>query len=90
MRRPKKNSHSLADGWQAQFQQPIAIRNGPRFATLNDARSYILSLPKGKQGAWDPAIRSLLKAAETGDVDDIAAAKQSIGVAFMIQGQLPE
>ena len=88
MKRVSKRSSS-PNGWQGYFARPIHVQNGPRFVTLEDARSYILGLPKEKQGGfWDPAIRSLLKAADTGDSGDIAHAKTSIEVAFMIQGQL--
>jgi hypothetical protein len=76
-------------GWQTPFWQVIEIESGPRFVTLHDARAFILDLPKNKQGGfWDPAIRCLLEAAETGDRAAVDRAKLSIQLAFMIQGQL--
>jgi hypothetical protein len=51
--------------------------------------AFILRLPKNKQGGfWNPAVRCLLEAAETGDRAAVDRPNLSIQLAFMVQGQL--
>jgi hypothetical protein len=55
-------------GWNRQFDDPIPLPDGRQFATLKDAGTYIMSLPKAEQNAreWQVAASVLLMAAEGG------------------------
>ena len=52
--------------WSRRFDRPIILPNGKKLETLDDARAYILALPKSKQAAteWQTAAGELLKAAD--------------------------
>jgi hypothetical protein len=51
--------------WERRFDRPIISPNGETLRTLEDARRYILALPKSEHEttAWQIAIESLLLAA---------------------------
>jgi hypothetical protein len=46
------------------FDDPIALPNGRKLVTLQDAGDYIIKLPKAEHEAREWAIEMLLKAAE--------------------------
>jgi hypothetical protein len=52
--------------WDKRFDQPVALPDGKTLRTLEDARQYILTLPKSEHdtAAWQVAIEALLIAAE--------------------------
>ena len=59
----------------------ITLANGQKLKSLDDARTVILDVfgsVNARSGALDHAIRLLLTAAETGKLDDIAAATTAI------------
>jgi hypothetical protein len=51
--------------WDQRFDRPIVLPDGKMLRTLEDARQYILTLPKSEQDntAWQVAIEALLLAA---------------------------
>lgn len=56
-------------GWQRRFDDPIALPNGRRLVTLEDAALYIQMLPKKEQDLphWQTAILTLINTAEGPD-----------------------
>jgi len=54
--------------WGARFDDPIALANGRKLLTLQDAADYIMQLPEDLQHEthWQTAIETLINAAETG------------------------
>ncbi|MFT4118246.1 hypothetical protein [Bradyrhizobium sp.] len=54
--------------WSAAFDDPIALRNGRKLLTLQQAADYIMQLPEAAQREprWQTAIETLINAAETG------------------------
>ena len=52
--------------WSTRFLEPIALPNGGKLATLQDAGSYITNLPKRTQAttAWQTAAHVLIQAAD--------------------------
>jgi hypothetical protein len=54
--------------WSTPFDEPIALRGGRKFVTLQQAADYIIKLPdaKQKQPHWQLAVENLIDAAETG------------------------
>ena len=55
--------------WDKSFDRPVVLPDGRMLRTLEDARQYILTLPKSEQAstAWEVAIEALLLAAEKHD-----------------------
>ena len=54
--------------WGARFDDPIALANGRKLLTLQDAATYIANLPK-KEAAlpeWQAAIEALILATDRG------------------------
>ncbi|MGM5018743.1 hypothetical protein [Tardiphaga sp. 367_B4_N1_1] len=54
--------------WSAKFPEPIALPDGGKLTTLQDAGSYITQLPKKTQTtqAWQNATHVLIQAADHG------------------------
>jgi hypothetical protein len=54
--------------WSIRFPEPIALPDGGRLITLQDAGSYITTLPKETQAttAWQNAAHVLIQAADHG------------------------
>ncbi|MBR1126968.1 hypothetical protein [Bradyrhizobium iriomotense] len=54
--------------WSAAFDDPIALSNGRRLRTLQEAADHIMQLPEDAQHTshWQTAIETLIQAAETG------------------------
>ena len=52
--------------WDKRFDWPVVLSEGKTLRTLEDARQYILTLPKSEHdsAAWQVAIEALLLAAE--------------------------
>jgi hypothetical protein len=52
--------------WDQRFDCPVVLPDGKTLRTLEDARRYIITLPKSehKTTAWQIAIEALLVAAE--------------------------
>jgi hypothetical protein len=52
--------------WDQHFDRPIVLPDGKTLRTLEDARQYIITLPKSEHEttAWQVAIEALLVAAE--------------------------
>ena len=55
--------------WDQRFDRPVVLPDGKTLRTLEDARQYILALPKSEHEttAWQVAIEALLIAAEKRD-----------------------
>ena len=55
--------------WDQRFDRPVVLPSGKTLRTLEDARQYILTLPKSEHEttAWQVAIEALLIAAEKHD-----------------------
>jgi hypothetical protein len=54
--------------WSTSFDEPIALRGGRKFATLQHAADYIMNLPEDvqREERWQIAVENLINAAETG------------------------
>jgi hypothetical protein len=54
--------------WSTPFDEPIALRGGRKFVTLQQAADYIIKPPDAKQQQphWQLAVENLIDAAETG------------------------
>jgi hypothetical protein len=54
--------------WSARFDPPIALREGGKLITLQQAADYIIKLPQDEQEqeCWQIAVENLLNAAELG------------------------
>jgi len=54
--------------WSARFDPPIALREGGKLITLQQAADYIIKLPpdEQEQECWQIAVENLLNAAEMG------------------------
>jgi hypothetical protein len=54
--------------WSARFDAPIALREGGKLITLQQAADYIIKLPQDEQEqeCWQIAVENLLNAAELG------------------------
>ncbi|TMJ86920.1 MAG: hypothetical protein E6G79_05600 [Alphaproteobacteria bacterium] len=54
--------------WSARFDPPIALRDGCKLITLQQAADYIIRLPhdQQEQECWQIAVENLLNAAEMG------------------------
>ncbi len=52
--------------WDKRLDRPVVLPDGKTLRTLEDARQYILTLPKSEQDStpWQVAIEALLLAAE--------------------------
>jgi Ser/Thr protein kinase RdoA (MazF antagonist) len=52
--------------WERRFDRPIILPNGKTLRTLEDARRYILTLPRSEHEttAWQIAIEAVLLAAD--------------------------
>jgi hypothetical protein len=48
-------------GWKRQFEDPIPLPRGGQLATLQDAATYVMKLPKAGQNhaAWQAAVEAL-------------------------------
>jgi hypothetical protein len=57
-----------AKGWSTPFDDPIPLPRGRQLATLQDAATYVMKLPKAEQNLpeWQAAIEALLLVAEHG------------------------
>jgi hypothetical protein len=57
---------SCVVSWDKRFDRPVVLPDGNALRTLEDARRYILTLPKSEHEttAWQVAIEALLIAAE--------------------------
>jgi hypothetical protein len=64
----KKAGAISAPKWSREFDDPIALADGRKLATLRDAATYITKLPKAEQDLeiWQIAVEHLIRAAETG------------------------
>jgi len=53
--------------WDQRFDRPVVLPDGKTLRTLEDARQYILALPKSEHEttAWQVAIEALLVAADS-------------------------
>jgi hypothetical protein len=51
-------------GWRRQFDDPIALPNGRKLVTLEDAGNYITKLPKAEHAEWRAAMAALILVAE--------------------------
>ena len=53
--------------WDKRFDWPVVLPDGKTLRTLEDARQYILALPKSEHDttAWQVAIEALLVAADS-------------------------
>src|SRR4051812_11612325 len=53
-------------GWSERFDDPVPVPNGKTIQRLDEARAYILTLPRAEQNSplWQDATRYMLKAAE--------------------------
>jgi len=56
----------MAKGWMQHFDDPILLSRGRQLATLQDAASYIMKLPKAEQKLeeWQTAMQALLLVVE--------------------------
>jgi hypothetical protein len=54
--------------WGARFDDPIALANGPKLLTLQDAATHITNLPKKESDLpeWQAAIEALMHVADRG------------------------
>ena len=54
--------------WSAPFDEPIVLRGGRKFVTLQQAADYIMKLPEDvqHQERWQTAVENLISAAESG------------------------
>jgi hypothetical protein len=54
--------------WSTPFEEPIVLRGGRKFVTLQHAADYIMKLPDHVQQRerWQTAVENLINAAETG------------------------
>jgi hypothetical protein len=54
--------------WGARFDDPIALANGPKLLTLQDAATHITNLPKKESDLpeWQAAIEALMLVADRG------------------------
>jgi hypothetical protein len=54
--------------WSTAFDEPIVLRGGRKFVTLQQAADYIMKLPEDVQHEerWQIAVEYLINAAETG------------------------
>jgi hypothetical protein len=54
--------------WSTPFDEPIVLRGGRKFVTLQQAADYIMKLPEAVQHEerWQIAVENLINAAETG------------------------
>ena len=54
--------------WSTPFDEPIALRDGRRLVTLQQAADYVMKLPEAEQheARWQTAVENLINAAETG------------------------
>jgi hypothetical protein len=57
-----------SSGWSRKFDEPIALADGRRLVTLDDAASYITALPDEESSAaeWQAAIEALMLVARSG------------------------
>jgi hypothetical protein len=55
--------------WDQRLDRPVVLPDGKTLRTLEDARRYIITLPKSEHEttAWQVAIKALLIAAEKRD-----------------------
>lgn len=55
--------------WDQRFDRPVILPGGKALRTLDEARRYILALPKSEHEttAWQVAIEALLVAADVHD-----------------------
>jgi hypothetical protein len=53
--------------WSTPFDEPIALRDGRKLVTLQQAADYIIKLPEDVQklARWQIAVENLINAAET-------------------------
>jgi hypothetical protein len=54
--------------WSTPFDEPIVLRSGRKFVTLQHAADYIMKLPEDvqHQERWQIAVENLINAAESG------------------------
>ena len=54
--------------WSTPFDEPIALKGGRTFITLQHAADYVMKLPEEAQQHphWQTAVENLIHAAETG------------------------
>jgi hypothetical protein len=54
--------------WSTPFDEPIELRGGRKFTTLQHAADYIMKLPEDaqQQERWQIAVENLINAAEAG------------------------
>jgi hypothetical protein len=54
--------------WSTPFDEPIVLRGGRKFVTLQHAADYIMKLPEDvqHQERWQTAVENLINAAESG------------------------
>ena len=54
--------------WSTPFDEPIVLRGGLKFVTLQHAADYIMKLPEDvqHQERWQIAVENLINAAESG------------------------
>jgi hypothetical protein len=72
--------------WSHRFDVPIKLPNGKRIETLDDARKYLLAIPKKK---WTPTVGAAIEAvimAANGEGPMMHANK---GVALVVYGPNP-
>jgi hypothetical protein len=65
--------------WDQRFDRPVVLPDGKTLRTLEDARQYILTLPRSEHDstAWQVAIEALLLAAEGANRDAARLARFS-------------
>ena len=71
--------HANKVSWRRKLARRIVLLDGTQLATLHDAAGFITALPESRQTKqWNDAVARLLKAADTGSLDDIAIATRAV------------
>ena len=54
--------------WSTPFDEPIALKDGRKLVTLQQAADHVMRLPEAtqQQPRWQIAVENLIRAAETG------------------------
>jgi hypothetical protein len=74
--------------WARRLRQPIETKDGLTLHTLDDVRSFLLSVPeqRAQRNVWQHGARLLLAAVdETGDLDALA---QQVRLGLLMEGRL--
>jgi hypothetical protein len=72
--------------WSRKLIEPVALKDGRKLRTLNDAAALILSLPECRQRSeeWQCAVQLLVAAADA--QGNLLMAQAQLGVALETEG----